>query len=103
MAMKSIVLAFAVLALLTVGCRAPVPSPSTAAQGASQSKPLTAEAATAIARKAANEKAQSLYDCKPFVGSQAAEFVEGQWLWRERQPRGTKDIEATVRLAPEGS
>ena len=99
--MKSALLTIplAVLGLLIIGCRHPTTSAARAVQAVS----LTAEAATAIASNTANEKAQTLYNCRPFVASRTAEFVDGQWLWYERQPRGVADLEATVRLAPDGT
>ena len=81
------------LGLLLVGCRTSTPhTPS-----------LTADRAGIIARQLANEKAHTLYACRPFGDPQSARFVEGYWVWHERRARGAGDIEATVELGADGS
>ncbi|HWY29229.1 MAG TPA: hypothetical protein VNX46_00660 [Candidatus Acidoferrum sp.] len=77
------------LAFILVGCES-------SRQGAS----LTAEQATTVAIRLANDKASTIFHRQPFHEEQPAAFVSGQWIWRELAPG---DIEATVKLAADGS
>ena len=79
-------------ALLLVGCA-----------NTRQSASLTAEQARTVALRLANDKAISLYHCRPFIDGQPAQFVEGHWRWVERQGYGHVDFQATVALAADGS
>jgi hypothetical protein len=97
---------------LIVGCGKKSPSssatpPSAQADAASSSPAaqpaLTAEQATAVAVRLANEKALALYQHQPFVAGQPAQSVAGHWLWVARQGYGHGDIQATVELAADGS
>ena len=83
---------FTLVMLLLVGCTSTRPSAS-----------LTAEQAKTAAMRLANDKAFALYQCRPFHDGQPARFVEGQWLWVERQGFGQRDIQATVELALDDS
>jgi hypothetical protein len=64
---------------------------------------LTAEQAEPIAIRLANEKAFTIYHCKPFRDGQPAQFVSGHWLWVQLQGFGHDDIEAIVELSADGS
>lgn len=79
-----------VLAFILIGCER-------------QSASLTAEQATTTAMRLANDKASTLYQHRPFVAVQPAQFVAGHWLWVARQGFGRGDIQATVELAADGS
>ena len=68
-----------------------------------QSASLTAEQATTVAMRLANDKASTFYQHQPFVAGQPAQFVAGHWLWVVRQGFGRGDIQATVELAADGS
>jgi hypothetical protein len=81
-----------VLAFILVGC-----------ESSRRSASLTAEQATTVAMRLANEKASTLYQHQPFVAGQPAQFVAGRWLWVARQGFGHGDIQATVELAADGS
>ena len=79
-------------ALLLLGCAS-----------SRQSASLTPQQAKTLAVQAANEKAFTLYHCRPFRDGQPAHFVAGHWVWTDRQGFGHADIEATVELAADGS
>lgn len=64
---------------------------------------LSADEATALARRLANEKAQALYGSQPFQAAQPAQLFQGIWLWRDRQGKGRVDLEATVKFARDGA
>jgi hypothetical protein len=81
-----------VLAFIFVGC-----------ESSRQSASLTAEQATTVAIRLANDKASTLYHHQPFVDGQPAQFVAGRWVWVEQQGFGHGDIQATVELAADGS
>jgi hypothetical protein len=66
-------------------------------------KSLTAEQATAIARQLANGQASKLYGIQPFRDGPSAQFKDGQWRWEKHQGYGLADIQASVRLAANGS
>src|SRR4051812_42376036 len=78
---------------LLIGCSTTTP----------RTVPVTAERAAVIARQLANEKAHTLYDCRPFEDDEPARFIDGHWLWRQRQARGVGDLESSVELAADGS
>jgi hypothetical protein len=81
-----------VLALILVGCISTHPKAA-----------ITAEQAGTIAMQLANDKAFSLYHCRPFQGGQPARFVAGRWIWFARQGFGHADFEAQVELAANGT
>ena len=83
---------FILLVLLLFGCTSTKPEAS-----------LTVEQATKIARQLANDKAAALYHWQPFLGSQPARLVANQWVWTEHQGFGYGDIQAEVKLAPDGT
>jgi len=83
---------FILLVLLLFGCTSTKPEAS-----------LTVEQATRIARQLANDKAAALYHWQPFLGSQPARLVANQWVWTEHQGFGYGDIQAEVKLAPDGT
>lgn len=64
---------------------------------------LTAGQARLIARQLANDQARTLYDLEPFWNGAPARFVQGGWIWSDRQGCGVGDVEATVILAADGS
>ena len=70
---------------------------------AEKSASLTAEQAKTLAIRLANDKALTLYHCQPFRDGQPARFVAGQWVWVDLQGLGHGDIQATVKLAEDGS
>ncbi|MGB7746912.1 MAG: hypothetical protein WBN75_06455 [Verrucomicrobiia bacterium] len=65
-----------------------------------QNASLTADQAKTAAIQLANDKASTLYHCQPFRDGQPATFESDHWVWRELAPG---DIEATVKLAADGS
>jgi hypothetical protein len=81
-----------ILAFILVGCES-------SRQGAS----LTTEQATATAIGLANDEAFTLYQHRPFVAGQPAQFVAGHWFFVARQAYGRGDIQAAVQLAADGS
>ncbi len=81
-----------VLGVVLVGC-----------ESSRQRAPLTAEQATTVALRLANEKASTLYQHQPFVAGQPAQFVRDHWLWVAQQGFGHSDIQARVELAADGS
>jgi hypothetical protein len=82
-----------VIGILLAGCSTSTPrTPS-----------LTADRASLVAQRLANEKAQSLYQCQPFADGSPARFVGGRWVWHDRRAYGLYDLEATVELAADGS
>jgi hypothetical protein len=64
---------------------------------------LSADQADTLALKLANEKALTIYNCQIFQDARTARFVQGHWVWTQRQGFGHCDLEATVKLAPDGS
>jgi hypothetical protein len=64
---------------------------------------LTAEQARSVALQLANDKAFTVYQCRPFRDGQPARFVSGRWEWAGREGYGHGDIEAIVALAADGS
>jgi uncharacterized protein YcfL len=79
-------------ALLLVGCTS-----------THQSASLTADQATIVAMRLANEKASTIYHCQPFRNGQPAHLVAGHWIWIDQQGYGQADIQARVELAANGS
>ena len=65
-----------------------------------QSASLTAEQAKTLAMRLANDKASAIYHRQLFHDGQPATFESDHWVWRELAPG---DIEATVKLAADGS
>lgn len=80
------------LALVLAGCSS-VP----------HSRALSVEQATALARKLANEQAQAQYHCQPFRDGASAQFVQGQWVWRDLKAQGQLDVQGSVSFAPDGA
>jgi len=66
-----------------------------------QPAPATGGAAASLARRLANEQAQAVYHCQPFVVEQATVWTNRHWVWHDRRGFGQGDIEATVTLAPD--
>ena len=64
---------------------------------------LRAEQAQALAVQLANDKADSVYHCRPFGLEQPARFAQGRWLWTDRSGHGYGDLEAVVTLAADGT
>jgi hypothetical protein len=85
--MKTIMAVF--FALLLIGCAS-----------SRQNVSLTADQAKTRAMQLANDKAFSLYQCRPFQSGEPARFVAGHWTWKQL---GAGDIEGTVELAADGS
>jgi len=71
--------------------------------GMRQVTTLTADQADARALKLANDKALTIYNCQIFQDARTARFAQGHWEWSQRQGFGHCDLEATVKLAPDGS
>ena len=65
--------------------------------------PLSAEQASSLAQQWANEKAEALYQCRPFRSARAARFEAGRWQWQDRRASGQGDLEARVSFAADGS
>jgi hypothetical protein len=82
-----------VLVLAIVGCNSGRPHTAALAPGQ----------ATELARKLANDKAQALYNCRPFSGAPSAQLVEDRWVWQDRRGHGQVDLEATVQFAKDGA
>jgi hypothetical protein len=67
-----------------------------------QTGTLTSRQATDLAQNLANDKAETLYNCRPFLNSPSAQLVEGFWIWRETRGQGQVDLEAEVKFAKDG-
>ncbi len=65
--------------------------------------PLSAQEAGALAQRLANQRAESLYQVRPFRKAQSARLVEARWVWRQRRGFGAADIEAKVEFAVDGA
>jgi hypothetical protein len=81
-----------VLAFILVGC-----------VSSRQNASLTAEQASVIATRLANEKASAVYHCQPFQNSELPRSEAGHWIWSEQRGFGNGDIQARVELAADGS
>jgi len=81
--------AIVIFGFVLVGCASSQPGTS-----------LTAEQATALAVRLANDEASTVYHRTLFHEVQPASFEEGHWVWRQL---AQGDFEATVELAPDGS
>jgi len=81
-----------VFAFLLVGC-----------ESSRQNASLTSEQAKTVAIQLANQKADTLYHCRPFQDGQPASFTQGHWIWTDTRGYGRGDIQATVELAANGS
>jgi uncharacterized protein YcfL len=81
-----------IFSFLLIGC-----------ESSRRSASLTAEQATTVAVRLANDKASTLYQHQPFAAGQPAQLVAGHWLWVARQGFGLGDIQATVELAADGT
>jgi hypothetical protein len=68
-----------------------------------QEPTLSANQADALALKLANDKALIIYNWQIFQAARTARFAQGHWKWIQRQGFGHCDLEATVKLAPDGS
>jgi hypothetical protein len=64
---------------------------------------LTAEEASLRARTLANEAARTRYGMEPYFNGPRAKRVGDQWVWSDRRACSHGDMEATVRLASDGS
>jgi tetratricopeptide (TPR) repeat protein len=65
--------------------------------------PLTGAQAEALAVQLANEKAQALYNCRPFRKGIPAELVQGRWVWHDLRGYRVVDVQATVKFAADGT
>ncbi len=83
-----------VLLLALVGCTPGRPPPPAS---------LTPAQASDLARRLANDKAQALYNCRPFSDGPSAQFVQGYWVWHYRRGYSQADLEATVKFAKDGA
>jgi uncharacterized protein (TIGR03067 family) len=63
---------------------------------------FTAEQAGAMARDLANEKAQTLFKCRPFQDGVPAHLAEGRWSGHDLRGQGNGDIKANVAFAING-
>lgn len=80
-----------IFALVLVGCAS-----------SHQTASLNAEQAKILALQLANDKASSVYHCRPFHDGQPARFKEGHWVWTDKCGLGRGDIQAEVELASNG-
>ena len=80
-------------ALLFAGCNT----------GRKQDAVLTQEQAQKMALQLANDRAATIYHCQAFRMGRPAHLVQGCWVWVGRQGYGRGDLEATVKLAADGS
>jgi len=71
--------------------------------GMQRGSTLTTDQANARALQLANDKALAIYHCKIFQDARTARFVHNLWEWSQRQGFGHCDLEATVKLALDGS
>ena len=78
-------------ALLLVGCASSHPSTA-----------LNAEQAKSLSLQLANDKADSVYHCRPFHDGQPARFEKGHWIWTDKCGAGRGDVQADVELASNG-
>jgi hypothetical protein len=79
-------------ALFLVGCTSTRPNQA-----------MTAEQATSLAMRLANDKAFAEYYCKPFHDGRPAQFRAEHWVWTDMEGLGKGDIRASVDLAADGS
>src|SRR5262245_29916122 len=106
-------LAYLILALsVTTACRTSTPPSVQSAekvpviedtQNEQAPYQYTAEEATILARQLPNMKTYARYQCQPFQGGPPAQMKAGRWVWRASQAYGTRDFEADVSFAPDGS
>ena len=90
LAMKTALIA--TVALFLIGCAS-----------SQQSASLNPEQAKTIALRLANDKASTLYHCRPFHDGEHVCFIRDRWEWSGQVPMGQGDLEATVVLAEDGS
>ena len=90
--MKITQLGIVAIGLMLVGCST-----------TPRARTLTADQAGSLAQGLANEKAQRLYHCQPFLNGPPAQFVRGHWTWYELRAQGQGDMEATVEFAADGT
>lgn len=64
---------------------------------------LNAEQAKTVAIQLANDQAFKRYQCQPFQAGEPARLIAGQWIWASHQGFGHGDLQATVKLASDGS
>ena len=57
--------------------------------------------AASLARRLANEQAQALFRCQPFLADHPPLWTNRHWLWRDRRGYGGLDFETAVSLAPD--
>ena len=84
-------------------CIIPITLLLTGCSGTLHTRCLSAEQATALAHKLANEQAQADYHCQPFRDGPAAEFVQGRWVWCDLKAQGQLDLEGSVSFAADGA
>ena len=68
----------------------------------SHTEALTSAKAGIMARELANRRASALYGAQPFAARSPARWVNGSWLWEDRQACGRGDMEAAIVLGPDG-
>lgn len=61
---------------------------------------LSAEEASVLAQRLANDEAERLYHVRPFLRNSPARWMSFRWVWRERQGYGHADFEADVQFGP---
>lgn len=66
-------------------------------------KVLTADQAKRAAIQLSNDKAFTVFNCRPFHDSQPAHFFAGHWVWTGLAGVASYDVEATVELSADGS
>ena len=68
-----------------------------------KSATLTAEQATSLAIRLANDKAREQGFYGSFTNGQPADFVAGHWIWHSHVETPGRRYDATVELAADGS
>lgn len=68
-----------------------------------RSASLTKEQATTKGVQLANDKANAIFHCQPFIDGKPAQFVAGHWVWTDKAAYGQMDLEVTVTLAANSS
>ncbi|HTR43997.1 MAG TPA: hypothetical protein VMH87_20480 [Pseudomonadales bacterium] len=82
----------AAVVMLLAGCASP-----------RQTTSLTADQAKTLALQLSNDKAFTVYGCRPFHDGEPVCFINGRWVWRDLGGVASYDVEATVVLAADGS
>jgi hypothetical protein len=82
----------ALFVVLLAGCASP-----------RQSTYITPDQAKTLAVNLSNDKAFTVYGCRPFHDGEPAIFIDGRWVWSDLGGVAAYDVEASVELAADGS